>query len=177
MVMAIAESRGPGCCALETSLSPHPVRFKRGAAHLDAPVSARVGCGAAPRNQQERPPSAPARAQASNQTRRVRAQGLCAPKGSPTHAVPQARARVPGAAHRDPVRRQARRRSSRSAGDTSPDRRRLSASPCARRPGPASAPRRSRPCPYRVCALSGPETLGPQDGGGGTGPPLRRRPT
>jgi hypothetical protein len=45
-------------CALETYLYPHTVLFKSGAAHLDAPVSARFGGGAAHRNHQERPPDA-----------------------------------------------------------------------------------------------------------------------
>jgi hypothetical protein len=147
MAMAMAESRGTGFCALEPSWYPHPVLCKRGAAHLGAPVSARCGCGAAHRNPQARPQDEEARAHASHHTRRVRAQGLCAPKGSPTQAVPHARARLPGSAHRDPVRRQARLLPSRSSGDTSPYRRRLSASTCDRRPGPAEAPRRSRPCP------------------------------
>jgi hypothetical protein len=43
MAMAIAESRGTVFCALETYLYPHTVLFKRGAAHLDAPVRARFG--------------------------------------------------------------------------------------------------------------------------------------
>jgi hypothetical protein len=174
--MAMAESRGTGFCALETSRYPHPVLFKRGAAHREAPVSARVGCGAAHRNHPERPPSASARAHASHHTRRVRAQGLCAPQGSPPPAVPHDSAPVPGAAHRDPVRRQARLLPSRSAGDIAPSRRRWSASTGARRPGPADAPRRSRPCPGRGCARRGPETVGPPAGCGGTGPRLPRRP-
>jgi hypothetical protein len=58
MAMAIAERRGTGFCALETYLYPHTVLFKSGAAHLDAPVSARFGGGAAHRNHQERPPYA-----------------------------------------------------------------------------------------------------------------------
>ena len=43
MAMAMAERRGTVFCALETYLSPHTVLFKSGAAHLDAPVSARFG--------------------------------------------------------------------------------------------------------------------------------------
>ena len=43
MAMAMAESRGTVFCALETYLHPHTVLFKSGAAHLDAPVSARFG--------------------------------------------------------------------------------------------------------------------------------------
>jgi hypothetical protein len=47
MAVAIAESWGTVFCALETDLYPHPVLLKRGAAHLDAPVSARFRRGAA----------------------------------------------------------------------------------------------------------------------------------
>jgi hypothetical protein len=120
MAMALAESRGTGVCARDTSLDPPPVLFTRGAAHRDAPVRARFGGGAAPRPHQERAPSAEARAQASKPTRRVRAQGRWAPRRSPTPAGPHDRARVPGAAPRDPVRRPARRPPSRRSGDTAP---------------------------------------------------------
>jgi len=103
MARAIAERRGTVFCALETYLYPHTALFKSGAAYLDAPVRVRCGWGAAHRNHQERSPYEQEREQASNQTCRVRAQGRCAPMRSPTQAVPHARARCPGSAHRDPV--------------------------------------------------------------------------
>jgi hypothetical protein len=56
MALAMAESRGPVFCALETSRYPHTVLFQRGAAHLEAPVRARCGCGAAHRHHPDRPP-------------------------------------------------------------------------------------------------------------------------
>jgi hypothetical protein len=177
MAMARAERRGTVFCARATSWDPQTVRCTSGAAPRDAPVRARCGGGAAPRHQQDRPPAEEARAHASHHTRRVRAQGLCASKGSPTPAVPHASARWPGAAPRDPVRRQARLRPSRSSGAPSPSRRRWYAAPGDRRLGPAAAPRRSRPGPDRVGARRGPEAFGPPEWCGGTGPPRRRRPT
>ncbi len=175
--MAVPESIGMVLCALETSLYPHTVLRKRGAAHLCAPVRLRCGGGAAPGHPQGLSPYGQEREQASNHTRRVRAKRLCAQERSSTHEVPHGRARGPGCAHREPVRLQARLLPSLSSGARCPDRTRPSVSTCHRPPGPAYAPRPSRPCPSRVFSLSGPETCGPQDGCGGTGAPLRTRPT
>ena len=80
-------------------------------------------------------------------------------------------------AHRDPGRPPARLRPARPAGDSGRDRTPRLVSPEPRRRGPAEAPRPSRPGPCRVVSLRGPEMLGPQDGGGGSIPPRRRRPT
>jgi hypothetical protein len=178
MTMASAESQDTVFCALETYLYPHTVLLKRGATRPHAPVRLRFGGGAAHKHHQQLPPyGGQEREQASNQTRRVKAQGLCAPKRSSTHAVQHDRARLPGSAYRDPVRRLARLLPSLSSGETSPYRKRWYASTYNRRPGPAYAPRWSRPCPCHVFSLSGPDTFGPQDCCGETGPRLRRRPT
>jgi hypothetical protein len=175
--MAVTESIDMVLCALETSLYPHTVLRKRAAAHRCAPVRLRFGGGAAHGHHQGLSPYGQEREQASNQTRRVRATGLCAPERSSTHEVPHGRARWSGSTHRDPVRRQARLLSSLSAGARCRDRTRPAVSTGHRPPGPASGPRPSRPCPSRVFSLSGPETCGPQDGCGETGRPLRKRPT
>jgi hypothetical protein len=178
MTMASAESQDTVFCARETSLYPHTVLLQRGATRPHAPVRLRFGGGAAPTHHQQLPPSGgQEREQASQHTRRVKAQGRCAPQRASTHAVQHDSARWPGAAYRDPVRRLARLLPSLRAGDTSPEQKRWYASTYHRRPGPAYAPRWSRPCPCHICSLSGPETCGPQDGGGATGPRLRRRPT
>ena len=177
MPMASAESQDTVFCALATSLSPHTVRRTRGATRPQAPVRLRCGGGAAHKHPQPLPPyGGPEREQASHHTRRVKAQGLCAPKRSSTHPVQPDRARLPGAAYRAPVRRLARLLPARSSGDTSPYRKRWYAATYHRRPGPADAPRWSRPSPCPVFSLSGPETFGPQHGCGATGPRLRRRP-
>ena len=175
--MAVTESIGMVLCALETYLSPHTVLRKRGAAHLCAPVRLRFGGGAAHGHHQGLSPYGQEREQASKHTRRVRAKRLCAQERSSTHEVPHGRARGPGCAHRDPVRLQARLLPSLSSGERGPDRTRPSVSTCHRPPGPAYAPKPSRPCPSRVFSLSGPDTFGPQDCCGGTGLPLRKRPT
>ena len=175
--MAVTERVSIVLCALETSLYPHTVLRKRGAAHLCAPVRLRFGGGAAHGHHQGLSPSGQEREQASNQTRRVRAKCLCAQERSSTQEMPHGRARWPGGTHRDPVRRQARLLPSLSSGKRGRDRTRPSVSPWNRRPGPVYAPRPSRPCPSRVFSLSGPDTFGPQDCCGGTGPPLRKRPT
>src|SRR5262245_57954853 len=115
--MASAESRERVFCALATSLYPHTVLRKRGAARPHAPVRLRFGGGAAPSNHEELPPYEQEREQASKQTRRARAKGLCAHTRSSTQAVHHDRARVPGSAHRDPVRLQARLLPSLSSGE------------------------------------------------------------
>jgi hypothetical protein len=74
MAMAMAESRVPVFCALETSRSPHAVLLKGGATRLRAPVRCRVGGGAAHRHQRELSPSGAEREQASKHTPRVGAQ-------------------------------------------------------------------------------------------------------
>jgi hypothetical protein len=175
--MASAESRDTVVCALETYLYPHTVLLKRGATRPHAPVRLRFGGGAAHRNHQQLPPYGQEREQASNQTRKVRAKGLCALERSSTQEVHQCRARLPGCAHRDPVRLQARLLPSLSCGERYRDRTPLPVSTCHRLPGRAYAPRLLRPCPSRVFSLNGPDTFGPQDYCGGTRPPLRRRPT
>jgi len=175
--MAVTESIAMVLCALETSLYPHTVLCKHEAAHLCAPVRLRFGGGAAHGHPQGLSPYGQEREQASNQTRRVRAKRLCAHGRSATHEVPHGRARWPGCAHHDPVRRQAHLLPSLSSGEKCPDRTRPSVSTCNRPHGPAYAPRLSRPCPSRVFSLSGPDTFGPQDCCGGTGPPLQKRPT
>ena len=175
--MAVTESRGMILCALETYLYPHTVLLKHGAAHRCAPVRLRFGGGAAHGHHEGLSPYGQEREQASNQTRRVRAKRLCAQERSSTHEVPHGRARGPGGAQRDPGRLQARLLPSLRSGARCPERTRPSVATWQRPPGPASAPSPSRPCPARVFSLSGPETCGPQDGCGGTGPPLRKRPT
>jgi hypothetical protein len=93
---AIAESCGTALGALEPELYPHTVLLKSEATHLYAPVSSRFGGGAAHSNHAELSPSGQEREPASNQTRRVRAQGLCAHGRSSTHRVHYCRARLPG---------------------------------------------------------------------------------
>jgi len=83
-------------CALETYLYPHTVLLKGGAAHLRAPVRFRFGWGAAHDHHQGLSPSGQEREQASNHTRRVRAQCLCAHERSSTQGVQHCRARLPG---------------------------------------------------------------------------------
>ena len=163
-------------CALETYPYPHTVLRKRRAAHLRAPVRLRFGGGAVHGHHEGLSLLLQEREQASNQTRRVRAKCLCAHARSSTPEVPHDRAREPGCAHRDPVRRQARRLSSLRSGERCPERTRPSVSTCHRPHGPAYAPRSSRPCSSRVFSRSGPETFGPPDCCGGTGAPLRQRP-
>jgi hypothetical protein len=175
--MAVTESIDMVLCALETYLYPHTVLLKHRAAQRCAPVRLRFGGGAAHDHHQGLSPYGQEREQASNQTRRVRAKRLCAHGRSATHEVPHGRARWPGCAHHDPVRRQAHLLPSLSSGEKCPDRTRPSVSTCNRPHGPAYAPRPSRPCPCRVFSLSGPDTFGPQDCCGGTGLPLRKRPT
>ena len=148
-------------CALETYLYPHTVLRKREAAHRCAPVRLRFGGGAAHGHQQGLSLYGQEREQASNQRRRVRAQGLCAPERSSTHEVPHGRARWSGSTHRDPVRRQARLLSSLTLGERCRDRTRPSVSTCNRPPGPAYGPRLSGLCPSRVFSLSEPDTFGP----------------
>jgi hypothetical protein len=174
--MAVTESIDMVLCALETYLYPHTVLLKRGAAHLCAPVRLRFGGGAAHGHHQGLAPYGQEREQASHQTQRVRAKGLCAHERSSTQEMPHGRARWPGCAHRDPVRLQARLLPSLRSGKRCRDRTRPSVATCHRPPGPVYAPRPSRPCPSRVFSLSGPGTFGPPDGCGGTGPPLRKRP-
>jgi hypothetical protein len=96
MAMAIAESRVPVFCALETYLYPHAVLLKGGATRLRAPVRFRFGGGAAHGHHRELLPSGAEREQASNQTHRVGAQVLCAHERSSTQAVHHGRARLPG---------------------------------------------------------------------------------
>jgi hypothetical protein len=175
--MASAESRDTVFCALETYLYPHTVLLKRGATRPHAPVRLRLGGGAAHRNHQQLPPYGQEREQASNQTHKVRAKGLCAPERSSTQEVHHGRARLPGCAHRDPVRLQARLLPSLSFGERCRDRTPRPVSTCHRPPGRAYAPRPLRLYPSRVFSLNGPDTFGPQDCCGGTRPPLRRRPT
>ena len=175
--MASAESRDPGFCALATSLDPPTVLRKRGATRPHVPVRLRCGGGAAHGNHQQRPPYEQEREQASKHTRKVRAKGLCAPERSSTQAVHHCSARLPGCAHRDPVRLQARRLPSLSCGERYRDRTPRPVSTCHRPPGQAYAPRSLKPCPSRVFSLNGPETCGPQGGCGGPRRPLRRRPT
>src|SRR5262249_10590781 len=92
-------------------------------------VEAAVRGGAAHKYHQQLPPyGGQEREQASHQTRRVKAQGLCAPKRSSTHAVQHDRARLPGSAYRAPVRRLARLLPSLSSGETSPYQKRWYAS-------------------------------------------------
>jgi hypothetical protein len=175
--MAVTESIAMVLCALETYLYPHTVLLKHGAAHLCAPVRLRGGGGAAHGYHQRRAPYGQEREQASNQTRRVRAKRLWAQGRPSTHEVPHGRARWPGCAHRDPVRRQAHLLPSLSSGERCRDRKRPFVATCNRPPAPPYALRSSRPCPCRVCSLSGPDTFAPQDCCGGTGPPLPKRPT
>ena len=81
MTMASAESQGTVFCALETYLDPPTVLRQRGATRPHAPVRLRVGGGAAHTHHQQLPPDGgQERAQASKQTRRVKAQGLGAPQ-------------------------------------------------------------------------------------------------
>ena len=110
--MAVTESMRMVLCALETYRYPHTVLCKRLAAHLCAPVRLRFGGGAAHGHPQGRSLYGQEREQASNQTRRVRATGLCAQERSSTHKGPHGRARWSGSTHGDPVRRQARLHSS-----------------------------------------------------------------
>jgi len=177
MAMAMAERRATVVCALETSLDPHTVLRKSEAAHRYVPVSARFGGGATPRNHEELAPSGPEREQASHQTRP--GQGTV-PLGAWAF-VDAMRASwqstVARLAQRDPVRRQARLRPSLHAGARCRERTPRLVSTSHRRPAPAYAPRPSTPGPCRVFSLSEPDICGPQDGGGGPGPPLRRRPT
>ena len=159
--MAVTESMRRALCALETSLDPHTVLRQRQAAPMGAPVRLRCGGGAAHGHQQGLSLSGQEREQASNHTRRVKAQGLCASQRSSTHAVWDDRAQVPGAAHCDPVRRQARRLSSLSAGAIAPERTRWYAATEHTPLAPVYGPRSSRPCPCRVCSRGEPETVWP----------------
>jgi hypothetical protein len=175
--MAVTESIRRVLCALETYLYPHTVLRKCQAAHWCAPVRLRFGGGAAHGHHQGLLLYGQEREQASNQTRRVWAQCLCAQERSATHEVPHGRARWSGYTHGDPVRRQARLLSSLTPGERGRDRTRPSVSTGNRRLGPAYGPRPSRPCPSRVFSRGGPDTFGPQDCCGETGSPLRKRPT
>ena len=175
--MAATERVGRVLCARETSLSPPTVLRTRGAAPLRAPVRRRGGCGAAHGTQQGRALPIQAREPASKQPRRGRAQGLWAQRRASTPGGPHGRARLPGGAQRDPVRRQARLLPSLHAGASGRARTPPPVATGQSVPGPAEAPRPSTPGPGRVCSLSGPETCGPQGWGGGTVPPWRRRPT
>jgi hypothetical protein len=163
--------------ALETYLYPPPVLLKREAAYLYAPVRSRGGCGAAPSNHQELLPVGQEREEASKHTRRVRAKGLWAQRRSATPCVHHDRAQGSGGAHRDPVRPPARLLPSLKSGERGRVQTPPPVSTCHRPFGPAEEPRWSMPCPCHVFSLSGPETFGPQDGGGGTGAPRRTRPT
>jgi hypothetical protein len=174
--MAVTESMRMVLCALETYLYPHTVLCKRQAARVCAPVRLRFGGGAAHGHHQGLALYGQEREQASKQTRRVRATGLCAPKRSSTHKGPYGRARWSGSPQGDPVRRQARRLSSLTPGERRRGRTRLSVSTCSRPPGPVYGPRPSEPCLSRVCARGAPDMFGPQDCCGETGRPLRKTP-
>jgi hypothetical protein len=175
--MAVAESIRRVLCALETYLYPHTVLCKRQAARLCAPVRLRIGGGAAHGHHQRLSLYGQEREQASNQTHRVRATGLCAHERSSTHEVPHGRARWSGSTHRDPVRQQAHLLSSLTLGERRRDRTRLSVSTYNRSPGPVYGPRSSGPCPSRVSSRGAPDIFGLQDCCGETGRPLRKKPT
>jgi hypothetical protein len=174
--VAVTESMRMVLCALETYLYPHTVLRKRQAAHWCAPVRLRFGGGAAHGHHQGLSLYGQEREQASNQTRGVRATGLCAHKRASTHAVPHGRARWSGSTHGDPVRRQARLLSSLTPGERRRDRTRLSVSAYNRSPEPVYGPRSSGPCPSRICSRGAPDIFGPQDCCGETGLPLRKKP-
>jgi hypothetical protein len=174
--MASAKSLHRVLCALETSLDPHTVLRKSGVAYCSAPVSARFGGGAAHHHHQSLSPYGQEQEQASNQTRRVRAKGLCAHGRSSTQGVHHGRARLSGCAHRDPVRPQARLLSSLNAGEMERDRTPPLVSTCHRPPGPAYERRSSTLCPCRVFSLSAPDTFGPQDWPAKRAQRLPRRP-
>jgi hypothetical protein len=159
--MAVTESIRIVLCALETYLYPHTVLRKRQATRLCAPVRLRFGGGAAHGHHQRLSLYGQEREQASNQTRRVRATGLCAHERSSTHEVPHGRARWSGSTHRDPVRRQAHLLSSLTFGERRRDQTRLSGSTYNRSPGPVYGPRRSGPCPSHVCSRGAPDIFGP----------------
>ena len=74
----MTESGSMVLCARETSLYPHTVLRKRGAAHRCAPVRLRFGGGAAHGHHEGLALCIQEREQASHHTRRVRAQRLCA---------------------------------------------------------------------------------------------------
>jgi hypothetical protein len=97
MAMARAESRATVFCALATSRDPHAVLLNGGAPRFRAPVRFRCGCGAAHRHHPSLAPAGSARAQASNPTHRVGAQGLWALERSSTPQGHHDRARWPGA--------------------------------------------------------------------------------
>ena len=164
-------------CALETYLYPHTALLKRGVAPLHAPVRLRVGGGAVHDHHQGRSRPLQEREPASKQTHRGRAKCLWAHGRSVTQYGYLCSPRLARLAHRDPVRRQARLLPSLHSGERCGDRTLLPVSTWNRRPGPAYGPRPSTPFPCCACSLSGPDTFGPQDGCGGTGPPLPKRPT
>jgi hypothetical protein len=159
--MAVTESSRMVLCALETYLYPHTVLRKRQAARWCAPVRLRFGGGAAHGHHQGLALYRQEREQASNQTRRVRATGLCAHERSSTHEVPYGRARWSGSTHGDPVRRPARLLSSLTLGERRRDRTRLSVATYHRSPVPVYGPSSSGPCPSRVCSQGVPDIFGP----------------
>ena len=175
--MAVTASMDIVLCALETSRYPHTVLRKHGAAHRCAPVRFRCGGGAAHGHPQGLVLEGQEREQASDHTRRGRAQRLCAHGRSSTPEMSHGRARWSGDTPRAPVRRQAHLLPALRAGKKCPERPRPSVATCHRPPEPAYAPRPARPCPVRVFSRSGPDIFGPQECCGGTGPLLRTRPT
>ncbi len=158
-------------CWCTNVTAPHPAC---GSPAIKMAATARVGRVG---TQQGRALPIQAREPASKQPRRGRAQGLWAQRRASTPGGPHGRARLPGGAQRDPVRRQARLLPSLHAGASGRARTPPPVATGQSVPGPAEAPRPSTPGPCRVCSLNGPETCGPQGWGGGTVPPLRRRPT
>jgi hypothetical protein len=94
--VAIAERVRTVLCALETSRYPHTALLKRRAAHLCAPVSSGFGGGAAHSHHQSVSPARQEQEEASNQTRRVRANRLWAHGRSSTHGGHRCSARSPG---------------------------------------------------------------------------------
>ena len=160
MTMVLAEV-SLGLCGLETYGYPHTVLRQRQAARWCAPVRLRFGGGAAHGHHQGLALYGQEREQASNQTRRVRATGLCAQERSSTHEVPYGRAWWSGSTHGAPVRRPARRLASLTLGERRRDRTRLSVATYNRSPVPVYGPRSSGPCPSRVCSQGAPDIFGP----------------
>src|SRR5262249_21990892 len=105
--MAVTESIGMVLCALETSLYPHTVLRKEGAAHLCAPGRLRVGGGAAPVNLRRPVPYVSEPERMSNQSTGLWGNGLCAPRRSRRRATAISEPARPGSSRMRPVRRQA----------------------------------------------------------------------